>query len=119
MLSKLIGREAKRSAVLLDKHYPAAATAAVVTLAATINRTRVIQGLQWSYSEAPTGGRLTVTFGATVKFDVDITAAGPGGFGCILPAATNETVTITLASGAGTCIGKLNVQYTSESSLSK
>lgn len=119
MLNKLIGRSARRSVVVLSKHYPLSATAAVVTLAATINRTHVVQGIQWSYSEAPTGGRLTVMYGAVVKFDVDITAAGPGGFGALLPADTNELVTITLASGAGTCVGKLNVQSIPESSGSR
>lgn len=119
MLNKLIGRSARRSVIVKSKHYPASNTAAVITLAAVVGRSHVVQAIQWSYSEVPTGGRLTVTFGVTVEFDVDITAAGPGGFGCLLPAGTNSLVTITLAAGGGTCTGKLNVQSIPESSLSR
>jgi hypothetical protein len=118
-LAKLIGHVAKRSLVLLGKHHPAAATAAVITVTAVAGRVHVVQGIQWSYSEAPTGGRLTVVLGATTVIDLDITSAGPGGFGVLIPAGTNTTLVVTLASGAGTCVGKLNMQYTTESSLSK
>lgn len=92
-------------------HVPAAATAAVVTLAAIENHRHVVHNIQWSYTAAPTGGRLTVAAGAVTIFDVDIIAGGPGGFNLLLKGINvNEALVVTLASGAGAVAGKLNVQ---------
>lgn len=114
MLGKLIGRSTARAAVLLGIHVPAANTAAIVTLAATAGKQHLVLGCQWSYSTSPTGGRLTVTVNAVTKFDIDITAGGPGGFNFSIPGGTNQAVVITLAAGSGACVGKLNVQYVTE-----
>jgi len=89
-----------------------AATAASVTMADPGDGYRnVIQGVAWSYSAAPTGGGLVITDGTTTLFSVAITAAGvdslifPGGF---TPGASKALV-VTLASGAGAVVGKVNL----------
>lgn len=104
-------------------HYPPAATNAVVTLTAVPQNIYVIRSIHCSYSAAPTGGRLTVVAGSTTLFDVDITAAGPTTFlfdaDCPLYQNvigstyenTGEDVVVTLYSGAGAVVGKLNVRY--------
>jgi len=91
-------------------HVPAAATPAVVTLAATTGVRHIIHNIQWSYSAAPTGGRLTVVQGSTTILDLDITAAGPGGYNFTLTGAMSAAIVVTLASGAGAVVGKVNVQ---------
>lgn len=93
-------------------HVPAAATAAVVTLAAATGKRHHVTAIVWSYSAAPTGGRLTVAFGATTVLDITITAAGPGSLSFPSPLRNpdaNEAVTVTLASGAGAVEGKVTV----------
>lgn len=104
-------------------HYPSAATNAVVTLAAAAQTIHAIRSIHCSYSAAPTGGRLTVVAGSTTLLDVDITAAGPTVFlfdaDCPLYKTvigttyenTGEAVVVTLYSGAGAVVGKLNVRY--------
>jgi hypothetical protein len=97
-----------------DLHAPAAATAAVITYAAETGRQHVIGGIWYSYSAAPTGGRLTIEDGAgTVVFDLTITAAGPGSvsFDAPLCGSPGVALVITLASGAGAVVGKLNAQH--------
>ena len=96
-----------------DIHLPAAATAAVVTYAAVAGKRHVISGIAYSYSAAPTGGNLKVEdVSGTTIFSMDITAAGPGvvyfdpAKGNALP---NTALIITLASGAGAVVGKVNV----------
>jgi hypothetical protein len=106
--------------IINSVHTPVAATAAVVTLAvpgASEVKRHVIHGIQWSYSAAPTGGRLTVvsTTGSHVELDIDITAAGPGALGTPISGVMNSELVVTLASGAGAVIGKLNVQSIIES----
>lgn len=172
---------AAKAASGLDQHVPAAATAAIVSYTAGgAGISHVITGIQYSYSAAPTGGRLTVLngaarsvtdgvtatdtsltsatgaftsadVGATVSgtgvtvgtristvtnsttvvldrattasatgvtiaitpmvLDIDITAAGPG-FVTFNPPKSftaNKALTVTLASGAGSVVGKLTV----------
>lgn len=96
----------------IDRSYTTAvaATAVVKTLTGKDNQWWVIDGVQWSYSAAPTGGKLTIADTAGTKFEVDIIAGGPGGYPLHLPMLLSSDVTITLASGAGAVIGKLNVQ---------
>jgi hypothetical protein len=106
--------------VINNVHAPVAATAAVITLAAPGTnevKRHVIHGIQWSYTAAPTGGRLTIvsTTGSVVELDIDITAAGPGALGTPISGVINSEVVITLASGAGGVVGKLNVQSITES----
>lgn len=94
------------------RHAPAAATAAVVTLAAVAGKRNVLGRITGSYSAAPTGGLLTVEDGAgTVVWRVAITAAGPFDFAFDPPqhGSTNTAMIVTLASGAGSVEGLVNV----------
>lgn len=77
----------------------------------TFTANRITLGtIIWSYSDAPTNGRLTV-FGGGWNVDVDITAGGPG----FLPfqpgeyAVDNNDVVVTLYAGGAGIRGKLNV----------
>jgi hypothetical protein len=93
-----------------DLSVPAAATAAVVTYPAAGKVAHVIDGVAWSYDSAPTGGNLKVEDGSTTIFSVDITAAGPGFllFPNPMQGTVGNAMTITLASGAGAVVGKVN-----------
>lgn len=86
---------------------------AVISLAAVADEIHVLDQLWFSYSGAPTGGRLTIAIGGVTKLDLDVTQSGPGP----LPlnrmngGKVNEAVVITLkAAGAGV-VGKLAVQH--------
>lgn len=119
MLTKKYGFDARRASVRRARNYPASNTAAVVTLTAQAERRHVIQGVAWSYSAIPTGGRLSFSDGGTTDWDVDITAAGPGGFSLPFIGGVNAEVVVTLAAGGGSVTGKLNLNYTTESDVSK
>jgi hypothetical protein len=93
-------------------HTPAADTAAVVTLAAAgAGICNIVHQIVWSYSEMPTSGNLKVKDGATTIFSVDVTVGGPGPirFEPGIKGTVNTAMTITLAAGGGTCVGKVNV----------
>lgn len=96
--------------------YPAANTAAVVTLAAVTKNYYIVDAMQFSYDGDPTGGRLTVAIGGETVFDVSITKGGPGPIP-IPPGLTrgvvNEACVVTLAAGGSNITGKLNLQYRS------
>ena len=96
-----------------EVHVPAAATAAVLTFAAEPDAAHVVREVTWSYSASPTGGRLTIADGSDTIFDIDITAAGPGQalFGSGKQGHVNTAMTITLASGAGAVVGKVNASH--------
>jgi hypothetical protein len=115
MLTKLIGKRALRTTVLSEQQTSADNGAATITLAAVASRAHFVHHLQWSYNGSPSGGRLFITVAGVTKFDVDVTTGGPGGFGLELAGGTNEAVVVTLAAGGAGVIGKLNVQYTTES----
>jgi hypothetical protein len=89
----------------------AANTAVVVTLAAVAGYRHHVPQVIWSYSAAPTGGRLSVSgLDDTQTLDFDITAGGPGAI--LFPplvGKVNTAVVITLAAGSGAVVGKLNV----------
>lgn len=95
-----------------DVHAPAAATAAVVTYAADASAAHIVSGIAWSYSAAPTGGNLKIEDGAgNTVFSIDITAAGPGYiyFEPAKKGTLNTAMIVTLASGAGSVVGKVSV----------
>jgi hypothetical protein len=98
-------------------HAPAAATAAVITKDLVAGKRHRLEQVEWSYSAAPTGGNLKIEDGAgNVVFSLDITAAGPG-FIPLSPAIVGTAGTamiITLASGAGAVVGKVNARPTLE-----
>jgi hypothetical protein len=103
------------SALAADVHAPAAATAAVVTYAAVTGKKHYLYGVTWSYSAAPTGGNLKVEdVSGTTVLTADITAAGPGQLifdPPIVSSIVNTALIITLASGAGTVVGKLSCRH--------
>jgi len=95
-------------------HFPAANTAAVITLAALVDQRWVVYAIQYSYSGTPTGGKLTMTKAAITTFEVDILAGGPGFFDIFVNAEGNQEVVITLAAGGVGITGKLNAQVSLE-----
>lgn len=97
-------------------------TASVVTIPLVTDAYHVIVGIQLSYDAAPTGGLLTIAFGAspTTVHQLDITAAGPHSFEFGLGVhnadanhrpVVNEQCVITLAAGGAAVGSELNVQY--------
>lgn len=111
MINSQVCQVLRPETIVERKHYPGAATAAIITIAAVADNRHILHAVQWSYSAAPTGGRLTVEDGAgTVIFDVDITAAGPNELKPFITGSINTAMVITLASGAGAVVGKLNAQ---------
>lgn len=94
-----------------DGNFPAANTAATITKAAVSDRRHAVHGILFSYSAAPTGGRLTVTDGGTTVLDIDITAAGAQVIPLDHQAAfeVNSAVVFTLAAGGIGVTGKLQL----------
>ncbi len=91
-------------------HEPAANTAAVVTLAAAgANKRRVVRTAGWSYSAAPTAGKVTISDAGTDVWAQDITGAGPAIETLEYVGGVNTQIVVTLAAGGGTVVGKLNV----------
>lgn len=91
---------------------PAAATDAVLALTAPTDGSRwVLYGVGWSYSAAPTGGKLTIAWGAVSEV-YHIVAGGPGFLTFPIPKSfpADTAVTITLASGAGAVVGTVYPQ---------
>lgn len=85
--------------------------AASITLTASPAQRHKIQQVTWSYSAAPTGGKITITGLEGDDVEFDITAGGPGGLA--LPPScmgrVNTNVVATIAAGGGTVVGKLNL----------
>src|SRR4051812_25778673 len=100
MFLGLFGQKKALGDIDFGAHAPAAATAAVVTLAAVAQSRRLVHKVYWSFSEAPaSGAKITIT-GGDATFEVAITAAGPGGFSLgPYVGAVNTQVVVTLASG--------------------
>ncbi len=96
-------------------HVPAANTLAQVQFGAVTGKRHHLTQVAWSYSAAPTGGRLTVEDGAAVVFDLDITAAGPGhiAFPNPLRGEVGQALTVKLAAAGASVVGKVNAyRYT-------
>lgn len=90
----------------------AANAIATVTIASSTGKRHHVLGLLWSYSAAPTGGRLTSTGLEGDEIDMDITAGGPGPI--LFPPAVGSVstaVTLALAAGGAGITGKLTVWY--------
>jgi len=89
-----------------------AGAAATITLpAGTASQVRCLRGVTWSYSAAPTGGRLTIASSGGVTFDVDTPATGLNVLDLtdVYRGMPGQTVVVTLAGGGGAVVGKLNV----------
>lgn len=97
--------------VLPDEATSSANAAVAITLAAVTGKRHYLAMVLWSYSDTPTGGRLTVSgLDNSETLDIDIVAAGPGPV--LLPPLAGKVGTamvITLAAGGGTVVGKLNI----------
>lgn len=103
-------REATAPASAAHVNAPAANTAAVITLAATVDKKHYLPRVVWSYDAVPTGGRLTITDDGNTVFDISITADGPGVIDLgIESAAVNKALVITLAAGGAGVTGKVNI----------
>lgn len=88
---------------------PAAATDAVCTMAAPTDGSRwVLSSIDYSYSAAPTGGQITITYGTTTE-TYYVNGAGRGSltFPQEKRFPTNTGVVITLKSGGGAVIGTI------------
>lgn len=109
--AELQGGKIALSDVESARHYPASNTAATQTLGALTLKRYVVAKVMWSYSAAPTGGRLTITDGGTTIFDVDIIAGGPGTISLMIPTNVNSEVIVTLAAGGVGITGKLQFYY--------
>lgn len=89
-----------------------AGAAATITLAAGgAAQVRCLQGVVWSYSAAPTGGRLTIASSGQATLDVDTPAVG---LNQLDPTQTfrgmpGQTVVVTLAGGGASVVAKLNI----------
>lgn len=85
-------------------------TAIEITLVASRKRGRMAGTIVWSYSAAPTGGRLTMS-GGGFGLDIDIIAGGPDHIPFCVPihAVDDTDVILTLYAGGPAIVGKLNI----------
>lgn len=90
-------------------------TNAVVTITPAGGTRIVIDHIVYSYSAAPTGGRLTIVDGATTVFDIDDTGAGQQAFLQGSPGlaslAIDNVITATLFAAGAAVVGKLFVMF--------
>lgn len=93
------------------KRAVAAATnaAAQVTLMAGRGKWLHVSRIIFSYSQAPTGGRLTVTSGNEPPYTWAVTAGGVGPLGVHM--RLQEPIIVTLAAGGSGVVGDLYVEY--------
>ncbi len=101
------------AAVIPKTHAPAADTPAIITLPAAAGTRHVVDQVWFSYSADPTGGSITIAStvnGSAVSMAAQIASKGLYTlcFDPPLQGDTNTAITITLAAGAGTVVGKVN-----------
>lgn len=90
---------------------------AVFTKNAASDEFWCIGRIDWSYSNATSGGKLTIEYGSTTVWEIDIPATGPGHIEFKFPDflhndfTKDEALTITLHHGGGSAVKKLNVRY--------
>lgn len=88
----------------------AANTTCAVTMDAVTGTPVIICQVIWSYSGAPTGGRVTIECGSDVLFDVDVIAGGPAGYTFTPPLALYAgSSAVVKAHPAAGVTGKVNV----------
>lgn len=87
-----------------------AGAAVVIPVTVESGKTVSVDAVFWSYSAAPTGGRILIepTSGSD-PFDLHITEAGPGAFQFLCGLNFASDFTLTLAAPGGAVVGKLNV----------
>lgn len=115
MRPDLIAGKKRDSELLNASDAPLADTDAVITIAAqTIQKIRLTRVIS-SYDNIPSGGILTIAFGATVKYIWYIAQAGPIPLvldNCVTP--INTSCVITLTGGGTGVLGALSIEYTVE-----
>ena len=74
------------------------------------DRVWVLDSIQYSYSETPTPGGITVKLDEKVKFDIDVVEP-VGVFNLYIPSQTDKVISVTLKAGGNGVVGKLNVQW--------
>lgn len=94
---------------------PTSNTAAVAALAAYSGQQWQLYGISWSYSAAPTGGKITIVWddnGTTYTETYWITAGGAGQLNFPIPKTfpDNTLVTITLTAGGSGIYGTIYPQ---------
>ncbi len=92
-------------------------TDVVITLAAAIGVTHVLDWVHFSYDEDASTGVLAITIGGTDEYIIQTSAVAattqmafiqfPGGF----YGGVNEAMVITLDGGGGTAKGRVNIRY--------
>jgi len=96
---------------MIAEHTPAAATDAVVTLAAVTGKRYRIKRLHWSFDDTPAAAvELTLTDG-TNTYSWFIVGTGPGQIDLDASFAPATEVEVTLPSGGGTSKNSLVVEY--------
>lgn len=85
-------------------------TAVSITYAAVAGQRHRLTFLGYSYSAAPTAGRITITDGATTILDIDVSSSWevfanllPGG----IVGTVNSAMVITLSAGGAGIVGKI------------
>lgn len=101
------------AAVVPKTHAPAAATPAIITLAAAVGTRHVVDQVWGGYTATPTGGKITVAAtvnGTSVSMAAPVPTTGPFAitFDPPLQGDDNTAITITLASGGGAVEGIVN-----------
>jgi hypothetical protein len=82
---------------------------ATFTIPGAENSIRTLMALSWSYSAAPTGGKLTVESPANTAIrEWDITAGGPGFFPGNIDGVVGEAIVVKLAAGGSGVVGVVN-----------
>jgi len=105
-----------KTASIVTEHVSSGSGDAVFTKAADASEFWCVGRVDWSYSAAPTGGKLTIAYAGTTALEIDITSAGPGYIRFTFPDylhngfVKNEALTVTLADG-GSTTQKLTVRY--------
>lgn len=113
MINTSTGQSISPASAEINDATAGANTIVTITLAALDGHRRIAHHIQWSYSAAPTGGRLFVEDGVgTTILDVDIIAGGQGSMDLFLPGSINTALVFNLAAGSGAIVGKLNCQTT-------
>ena len=113
MFTRPAGSQVAGTAPLNKVVTSVAATAGVITVPAVVDKRHTLHKLVWSYSAAPTGGRITVTGGLNA-LDIDVTNAGPGSLSINYVCIANTDMVVTIASGAGAVVGKLYIEHMTE-----
>ena len=79
-----------------------------ITLNAVAGYFHHLRSVTWSYDDTPAGGGLVIESpNGETQLDIDITASGPGQL--VLEPMRGAEIVVTLLSGGGSVIGKLNI----------